>query len=140
MRGARLYVGQPGMTPRDVLSPPRVSAQPRWAEPIEVRGLGSLVPVRAWGRSERLVPAQPDWSVGWYGGWTRSPYALGGLVVGVGVLATVVVCLVIALVALVAWVSAHALAVGVGVAAVVVTALVFLRALARVRLGGGCCR
>jgi hypothetical protein len=58
----------------------------------------------------------------------------------VGVLATVVVCLVIALLALVAWVSAHALAVGVGIAAVVVTALVFLRALARTRLGGGCCR
>jgi hypothetical protein len=89
-------------------------------------------------RSERLVPTPPDRAAGWYGGWTRSPYALGGLVVGVGVLTTLVVCLVIALVALVAWVSAHALAVGVGVTAVVVTALMFLRALAR--LGGGCCR
>ena len=138
--GARLYVGQPGMTPRDALSAHRVPAQPRWAQPSEVRGPGSLVPVRAWGSSERLVPAPLDRAVGRYGGWTRSPYALGGLVIGVGVLATVVVCLVIALLALVAWVSAHALAVGVGIAAVVVTALVFLRSLARVRLGGGCCR
>ena len=138
--GARLYVSQPGMTPRDALSPHRVPAQPRWAEPIEVRGPGSHVPVRAWVSSERLVPAPPDRTVGRYGGWTRNPYALGGLVVGVAVVATLVVCLVIALLALVAWVSAHALAVGVGIAAVVVTALLFLRSLARVRLGGGCCR
>jgi hypothetical protein len=142
VRGAGLYVGQPGMTSRDELSPHRVVTQPRQAEPIEVRGPGHLVPVTTWGRSERPLPAQPDWSVGRYGGWTHSPYALGGLVVGVGVLATLVVCLVIALLALVAWVSAHALAVGVGIAAVVVTALMFLRALTltRTRPGGGCCR
>ena len=54
-------------------------------------------------------------------------------------------CLVIALLALVAWVTAHAVAVGVGMAAVVVTGLAFLRALTGARTAGfpphgGCCR
>jgi hypothetical protein len=58
------------------------------------------------------------------------------------VVATLVVCLVLALVA---WVTAHAVAVGVGMAAVVVTGLAFLRALAGARNAGlphhgGCCR
>jgi hypothetical protein len=140
VRDAGLEFGQPGMTPRNALSPHRVPAQSHRAQPIDAQEPGYLVPVTGWGQSERLVPTQPDRAVGRYGGWTRSPYALGGLVVGVGVLATLVVCLVIALLALVTWVSARALAVGVGVAVVVVTALVFLRALAGVRLGGGCCR
>jgi hypothetical protein len=90
-------------------------------------------------------PAKSYRAAGWYGHWTRNPYALGGLVVAVAVVATLVVCLVIALLALVAWVTAHAVAVGVGVAAVVVTGLVFLRALTGARSAGlpshgGCCR
>ncbi|MFZ0119029.1 MAG: hypothetical protein WAL99_06180, partial [Pseudonocardiaceae bacterium] len=61
------------------------------------------------------------------------------------VVATLVACLVIALLALVAWVTAHAVAVGVGMAAVVVTGLAFLRALtgagnAGLPPHGGCCR
>jgi hypothetical protein len=92
-----------------------------------------------------LIPAPPYRAAGRYGHWTRNPYLLGGLVVAVAVVATLVVCLVIALLALVAWVTAHAVAVGVGTAAVVVTGLAFLRALTGARSAGlppygGCCR
>ncbi len=52
------------------------------------------------------------------------------------VVVTLVACLVIALVALVAWVTAHAVAVGVGMAAVVVTGLAFLRSFACARTAG----
>jgi hypothetical protein len=80
--------------------------------------------------------ADPYQPVGRYGHWTRNPYALGGLVVAVVVAATLVTCLVIALLALVAWVTAHALAVGAALAVVVVTALAFLRSLAGARTAG----
>ena len=72
---------------------------------------------------DRLVPAESYRAAGRYGQWTRNPYALGGLVVAVAVVATLVACLVIALLALLAWVTAHAVAVGVGMAAVTVTGL-----------------
>jgi hypothetical protein len=94
---------------------------------------------------EQFGSGQPYRAAGRYGHWTRNPYALGGLVVAVAVVATLVACLVIALLALVAWVTAHAVAVGVGMAAVVVTGLSFLRALTGARSAGfpphgGCCR
>lgn len=57
---------------------------------------------------------------------------LAGAVIGVAV-ATLAACLVIALLALVAWVSAHAVAVGIGAAAVALTALLFVRALTPTR-------
>jgi hypothetical protein len=106
---------------------------------------GQLVPVTTWVHPDRLIPAQPYRAAGRYGHWTRNPYALGGLVVAVAVVATLVACLVIALLALVAWVTAHAVAVGVGMAAVVATGLAFLRALTGARTAGlaphgGCCR
>jgi uncharacterized membrane protein len=103
------------------------------------------VPVTSWVHPDEFVGADPYQPVGRYGQWTRNPYALGGLVVAVVVVATLVVCLVIALLALVAWVTAHALAVGAALAVVVVTALAFLRSVASARnagppLPGGCCR
>jgi hypothetical protein len=118
----------------------------RAGQPLDaVRVSGQLVPVTTWAPPDRLIPAQPYRAPGRYGHWTRNPYALGGLVVAVVVVATLVTCLVIALLALVAWMTAHAVAVGVGLAAVVVTALAFLRALTGARNAGlaphgGCCR
>jgi hypothetical protein len=94
------------------------------------------VPVTTWVHPEQFISAQPYRAAGRYGHWTRNPYALGGLVVAVTVIATLVACLVIALLALVAWVTAHAVAVGVGLAAVVVTGLAFLRALPGARSAG----
>jgi hypothetical protein len=114
---------------------------------LDVRVSGQLVPVTTWVHPDRPTPAQPYRAAGRYGHWTRNPYALGALVVAVAVavVATLVACLVIALLALVAWVTAHAVAVGVGMAAVVVTGLAFLRALTGTRTAGlpphgGCCR
>jgi hypothetical protein len=106
---------------------------------------GQLVPVMTSVHPDRLIPGPPSRAAGRYGQWTRNPCALGGLVVAVAVVAAMVACLVIALLALVAWVTAHAVAVGVGMAAVVVTGLAFLRALtgagnAGLPPHGGCCR
>jgi hypothetical protein len=117
----------------------------RSVQPLDaVRGSGQLVPVTSWMHPDRLIAAQPYRAAGRYGHWTRNPYVLGGLVVAV-VVAALVVCLVIALLALVAWVTAHALAVGAALAVVMVTALAFLRSLAYARNAGspphgGCCR
>jgi hypothetical protein len=106
-------------------------------QPLDaVRVSGQLVPVTTWVHPEQSIPGQPYWAAGRYGHWTRNPYALGGLVVAVVVVATLVACLVIALLALVAWVTAHAVAVGVGMAAVVVTGPAFLRALTGARTAG----
>ncbi len=117
----------------------------RAGQPLDAVRSGRLVPVTTWVHSEQFIPAQPYRAAGRYGHWTRNPYALGGLVVAVAVVATLVACLVIALLALVAWVTAHAVAVGVGMAAVMVTGLAFLRALTGARTAGlpphgGCCR
>jgi hypothetical protein len=118
----------------------------REGQPLDgARVSGRLVPVTTWVHPDWLTPTQPDRAVGRSGHWTRNPYALGGLVVAVAVVATLVACLVIALVALVAWVTAHAVAVGVGMAAVAVTALAFVRALTGARSAGlpphgGCCQ
>jgi hypothetical protein len=118
----------------------------RAVQPLDaVRVSGRLVPVTTWVHPDRLIPAQPYQAAGRYGHWTRNPYALGGLFVAVAVVATLVACLVIALLALVAWVTAHAVAVSVGIAVVVVTGLAFLRALtgshtAGLPPHGGCCR
>jgi hypothetical protein len=118
----------------------------RAGQPLDVmRVSGQLVPVTTWVHPDRLIPAQPYRAADRYGHWTRNPYAFGGLVVAIAVVATLVACLVIALLALVAWVTAHAVAVGIGTAAVVVTGLAFLRALTGARTGGlpphgGCCR
>jgi hypothetical protein len=97
---------------------------------------GQLVPVMTWVHPDRLIPGPLSRVAGRYAQWTRNPYALSGLVVAVVVVATLVACLVIALLALVAWVTAHAVAVGVGMAAVVVTGLAFLRSLACARNAG----
>jgi hypothetical protein len=116
----------------------------RAGQPLEVARVPEQpVPVTTWVHPDRLVPAQSYRAAGRYGHWTRNPYALGSLVVAVVVVATLVACLVIALLALVAWVTAHAVAVGVGMAAVVVTGLAFLRAPTGARTAGtpgGCCR
>ena len=118
----------------------------RAGQPLDaMRVPGQLVPVTTWVHPDRLIPAQPYRAAGRNGHWTRNPYALGGLIFAVAVVATLVACLVIALLALVAWVTAHAVAVGVGLAAVVVTGLAFLRALTSARTTGlpphgGCCR
>jgi hypothetical protein len=115
-------------------------------QPLDaVRVSGQLVPVTTWVHPDLLIPAQPYRARGRYGQWTRNPYTLGGLVVAAVVVATLVACLVIALLALVVWVTAHAVAVGVGMAAVIVTGLAFLRALTGARTDGlpphwGCCR
>ncbi len=109
----------------------------RAVHPLDaVRVSGRLVPVTTWVHPDEFVGAAPYQPVGRYGHWTRNPSALGGLVVAVVVVATLVVCLVIALLALVAWVTAHALAVGAALAVVVVTALAFLRSLASARNAG----
>jgi hypothetical protein len=106
-------------------------------QPLDAgRVSGQLVPVMTWVHPDRLIPGPPSRAAGRYGQWTRNPYALSGLVVAVVVVATLVVCLVIALLALVAWVTAHAVAVGVGMAAVVVTGLAILRSLACARNAG----
>jgi hypothetical protein len=121
-------------------------AASRAVQPLgAVRGSGQLVPVTTWVHPDEFGGATPHEPVGRYGHWTRNPYALGGLVVAVVVTAALAACLVIALLALVAWVTAHALAVGAALAVVVVTALAFLRSLAGVRNAGppphgGCCR
>jgi hypothetical protein len=94
---------------------------------------GQLVPVMTWVHPDRLIPGPPSRAAGRYGQWTRNSYALSGLVVAVVVVATLVACLVIALLA---WVTAHAAAVGVGMAAVVMTGLAFLRSLACARNAG----
>jgi hypothetical protein len=118
----------------------------RSVQPLDaMRVSGQLVPVTAWVHPEQFVSGQPCRAAGRYGHWTRNPYALGGLVIAVAVVATLVACLVIALLALVAWVIAHAVAVGIGLAAVMVTGLAFLRALTGARTDGlpphgGCCR
>ena len=118
----------------------RVSGQ---LVPVTTWVSGQLVPVTTWVHPNLLIPAQSSRAPGRYGG-ARSRYALGGVVVGVAVVATLVVCLAIALVALVVWVSAHALVVGIGIAAVAGSALVLLWALTRARNAGppagGCCR
>ena len=105
---------------------------------------GHLVPVTTWVHPDLLIPGQSSRASGGYGGRARSPYALGGLVVGVAVVATLAVSLVIALLALVAWVTAHAVAVGIGIVAVVGSALALLYALTPDRdagpAAGGCCR
>jgi hypothetical protein len=109
----------------------------RSGQPLDaVRVAGQLMPVTTWMHPNQFVPAQPYRAAGRYGHWTRNPYTLGGLIVAVVVVATLVACLVIALLALVAWVTAHAVAVGVGMAAVVVTGLAFLRSLACARNAG----
>jgi hypothetical protein len=108
-----------------------------------MRVSGQLVPVTTWVNPEQFMRAQPYRAAGRYGHWMRNPYALGGLVVAAVVVATLVACLVIALLALVVWVTAHALAVGAGMAVVAVTGLALLRAVTRVRTAeapGGCCR
>ncbi|MGB9278666.1 MAG: hypothetical protein WCB57_01060, partial [Pseudonocardiaceae bacterium] len=64
-----------------------------------VRVSGRLVPVTSWVHPDEFVGAPPHQPVGRYGRWTRNPSALGGLVVAVVVVATLVVCLVIALLA-----------------------------------------
>jgi hypothetical protein len=131
----------------DVAVGSRYAVRPsRLAHPLHVmRVSGRLVPVTTWVHPDEFVGAAPYQPVGRYGHWTRSPSALGGLVVAVVVAATLVVCVVIALLALVAWVTAHALAVGAALAVVVVTALAFLRSLSGARNAGppphgGCCR
>jgi hypothetical protein len=106
-------------------------------QPLQaMRVSGQLVPVTTWVHPEEFGGATPYQPVGRYGQWTRNPSALGGLAVAVVVAATLVVCLVIALLALVAWVTAHALAVGAALAVVVVTGLAFLRSLAGARNAG----
>jgi hypothetical protein len=106
-------------------------------QPLDAgRVSGQLVPVMTWVHPDWLIPGPPSRAAGRYGQWTRKPYALSGLVVAVVVVATLVACLVIALLALVAWVTAHAVAVGAGMAAVVVTGLAFLRSLACARNAG----
>jgi hypothetical protein len=118
----------------------------RAGQPLDaMRVSGQLVPVTTWVHPDRLIPAESYRAAGRCGQWTRNPYALSGLVVAVAVVATLVACLVIALLALVAWVTAHAVAVGVGMTAVVVTGLAFLRALTSAPTTGlpphgGCCR
>jgi hypothetical protein len=119
----------------------------RAGQPVDTTRLsGQLVPVTTWVHPDRLIPAESYRAAGGrYGHWTRNSYALGALVVAVAVVATLVACLVIALMALVTWVTAHAVAVGVGLAVVVVTGLAFLRALTGARTAalpphGGCCR
>jgi hypothetical protein len=117
----------------------------RAAQPLDAVRSGRLVPVTTWVHPEQFIPAQPYRAAGRYGHWTRNPYALGGLVIAIAVAATLLAGLVIAWLALVAWVTAHAVAVGVGMAAVMVTGLVFLRALTGARTAGfpphgGCCR
>jgi hypothetical protein len=117
----------------------------RAAQPLDVVRPGRLLPVTTWVHPEQFGSGQPYRAAGRYGHWTRNPYALGGLVIAIAVVATLVACLVIALLALVAWVTAHAVAVGVGMAAVMVTGLAFLRALTGARNAGfpphgGCCR
>ena len=131
--------------PRDVAGSRRAVDPPPPVPALDTtRVSGQLVPVTTWVHPDLLIPAQSPQAPGRYGGWARSPYALGGLVLGVAVVATLAVCLALALVALVAWVSAHALAVGIGIAAVVLSALAFLRALTQARNAGppagGCCR
>jgi hypothetical protein len=112
----------------------RVFGQPRRVPLGSAPVRGHLVPVTRWVHPDVPDPAQPYRAVGRDGSGRRDPYLLlGTVVVGVTVVATLAACLVIALVA---WVSAHAVAVGVGIAAVVATALVFLRALTRARTAG----
>jgi hypothetical protein len=122
----------------DVAVGSRYAVRPsRVVQPLQaMRVSGQFVPVTTWVHPDEFVGAAPYQPVGRYGHWTRNPYALGGLVVAVVVAATLVVCLVIALLALVAWVTAHALAVGAALAVVVVTALAFLRSLAGARNAG----
>jgi hypothetical protein len=109
----------------------------RVVQPLQaMRVSGQFVPVTTWVHPDEFGGAAPYQPVGRYGHWTRNPYALGGLVVAVVVAATLVVCLVIALLALVAWVTAHALAVGAALAVVVVTTLAFLRSWAGARNAG----
>jgi len=87
----------------------------RPVQPLDaMRVSGQLVPVTTWVHPDRPIPAQPYRVAGRYGHWARNPYALGALVVAVVVVATLVACLVIALLALVAWVTADAVAAGVG--------------------------
>lgn len=132
--------------PGGVFGSGRVFDQSRWVPPLDTTSApGHLVPVTTWVHPG-LLPAQPDGEMGRYGQWRRHPLLLlGGVAVGVGVVATLVACLVIALLALVAWVSAHAVAVGAAVAAVAVTALMLLWALTQARhavvpLSRGCCQ
>ena len=111
----------------------------RTVPPVPARGY--LVPVTVWVHPDRTISARPCQAAVQPRGWLWRPVVVVGLVVAV--VATLAVCVVIGLLALVAWVSAHALAVGTGIAAVVMTSLLFLRALARTRNTGppgGCCR
>jgi hypothetical protein len=112
-----------------------VIGRPGVTRPVGVvGGSGVLVPVTVWVCPDGLdsVSAPSRSAVRAGRGW-RGPHVLAGVVVGVAVVATLAVCLVIALLALVAWVSAHAVAVGVGAAAVALTALLFVRSLAPAR-------
>ena len=112
-----------------------VTGRPGMARPVGVvGGSGVLVPVTVWVCPDGLDSMSPPSrsAVRDRRGW-RGPHVLAGVVVGVAVVATLAVCLVIALLALVAWVSTHAVAVGVGAAAVALTALLFVRSLAPAR-------
>jgi hypothetical protein len=132
--------------PGGVFGPGRVCDPSRWVPTLDTTSAPRhLVPVTTWVHPDLLLSTRPYRAVGRYGQWRRHPLLLvGGVAVGVGVVATLVACLVIALMALVGWVSTHAVAVGAAVAAVVVTALVLLRALTQVHHAvappsGGCC-
>lgn len=116
-----------------------VGAQSRPVRPLDgVWSSTQLVPVTTWVHPNLLGAALPYRAPGRVTPWPRRPYALGGLIIAVAVVATLAACLVIALLALLAWVCAHAVAVGIGTAAVVVTALLFVRSLAPTRLVRPC--
>lgn len=97
-----------------------------------------LVPVTMWVRADQLDAASPQWAsparVVVSGSWYRNPYVVSGLVVAFAVAGTLVTCVAIALLALVAWVTAHALQIGTAIAAMVCAVVLFLVALARSRM------
>lgn len=115
------------------------------SRPLSDRG-EQLVPVTTWVRADQLGDrnsGRPDY--GWSdnsrrlrvrvaGLWYRNPWVIGSLVLAVAVAVTLVICVGIALLALVAWVTAHALQVGTAIAATVGAVVLVLGALARSRM------
>lgn len=109
------------------------------SHPYSVRG-EQLVPVTTWVRVDQLdAVAVAQWrrpSRFLVSGrsWYRNPYVVGGLIVAAAVTGTLVTCVAIALLALVAWVTAHAVQIGTAIAAMVCALVLFFVALARSRM------
>lgn len=98
--------------------------------------VGELVPVTTWVPADQLDTSRLDyrWPLGVSVSWCRTACVISGLVLALTVVATLVICVGIALLALVEWVTVHAVEIGTVIAAMVCATVLLLLALARSRM------